>query len=88
MAAPFGLANVAAGHDAPREGQAVGRGVKDRTIQWRCEHPCPVVIEDIAEGRIARCLRCGCSGPPREGSEAALLALRGRSQRPGLPEIR
>lgn len=57
------------------------RRIPDTTMIRRCEHTSPVLIEEIEDGRIARCLACGESGPVHEKSEEALLALRDRALR-------
>ena len=48
---------------------------------WRCTHLSPVVVEPTPKGRVARCLRCGSSGPVRQNSERALAALRDEARR-------
>jgi hypothetical protein len=47
---------------------------------WRCGHYSPVVVEEVEGGKSARCLLCGERGGVREGSEAALRALRDRAR--------
>ena len=51
--------------------------------RWNCEHPSPIVVEEVEEGKkkVARCLRCGQSGPVRQGAEEALQALREQQPR-------
>ena len=49
------------------------RGKKDA---GSCDHVSPVVVEPTPEGRVARCLVCGRSGPVRPTSAWALAALR------------
>ncbi|HEV2744759.1 MAG TPA: hypothetical protein VGV91_16500 [Rubrobacter sp.] len=51
------------------------RGVK------RCGHRSPVVVDAVPDGRAARCLVCGQSGPVRPSSEEALAALRDEERR-------
>ncbi len=48
---------------------------------WRCGHGSPVVVEQVPDGRWARCLVCGQSGPVRLSSEGALAALREEPRR-------
>ena len=49
---------------------------------WRCDHRCPIAVEEAGGGgsRRARCLGCGASGPPRAGAEQAMLALRAEAR--------
>ena len=46
---------------------------------WGCEHPFPLEVVTMGDGRRARCLRCGECGPLRPDSEEALRALRGEA---------
>ncbi len=63
----------------------------DRGEQWRagwgwCGHErYPVEVRHAEGGHIARCLGCGCSGPPRPSSTGALTALRNEALRPVVP---
>ncbi len=41
----------------------------------RCGHGSPVVVDPVPDGRKARCLVCGQSGPVRQSSKGALAAL-------------
>lgn len=41
----------------------------------RCGHVAPMVVEQAEGGYAARCLRCGTTGPARETSGEARLAL-------------
>ncbi len=41
-----------------------------------CEHPLPIVVVPLGNGRQARCLRCGQCGPVRPDSEGAMRALK------------
>ena len=50
--------------------------VRGKQTAGSCAHGSPVVVEPIPEGRVARCLVCGSSGPVRPTSEWALAALR------------
>ncbi len=43
---------------------------------WRCGHVSPVLVEEVEDGKIARCLLCGERGEVRAGTEEALRALR------------
>ena len=45
---------------------------------WGCEHPLPIGVVPLGDGRRARCLRCG---PVRPDAEGALRALRGPTGR-------
>ena len=47
----------------------------------RCEHGGPVLVEPGPDGRKARCLLCGRSGPVRPSSRGALAALRNEPRR-------
>ena len=49
---------------------------RSKRTAGRCAHTTPVVVEPTPEGRRARCLACGSSGPPRPNSAWALAALR------------
>jgi hypothetical protein len=40
-----------------------------------CGHVAPMVIEQVEGGYMARCLRCGTTGPTRETSGEARRAL-------------
>jgi hypothetical protein len=51
--------------------------VWDRPQAWGCEHPLPIEIVPLGDGRRARCLRCGECGPVRPDYEGAMRALRG-----------
>ena len=46
---------------------------------WLCGHRYPLEVVSTEDGRRARCLSCGTSGPAREGSAEATAALRGES---------
>ncbi len=48
----------------------------------RCGHGSPVMVEPAPDGRKARCLLCGQSGPVRPSSREALAALRDEAWRP------
>ncbi len=41
-----------------------------------CQHPLPIEVVSVGDGRRARCLRCGWRGPVRPDAEGALRALR------------
>ena len=47
---------------------------------WRCDHRYPVLVERAGGAERARCLGCGAVGPPRSGSEQAMVALRAEAQ--------
>jgi hypothetical protein len=44
---------------------------------WLCGHRYPLEVVSTEDGKRARCLSCGETGPAREGSAAAAAALRG-----------
>jgi hypothetical protein len=54
---------------------------REKPNVWSCEHPLPIEVVPLGDGRRARCLRCGQCGPVRTGSEEALRALRGKASR-------
>ena len=56
--------------------------VRGKQTAGSCAHGSPVVVEPIPEGRRARCLLCGSSGPVRPTSEWALAALRDGTRGP------
>ena len=43
---------------------------------WSCEHPLPIEVVPLGNGRQARCLRCGRGGPVCPDSEEAMRALK------------
>ena len=43
---------------------------------WSCEHPLPIVVVPLGNGRQARCLRGGQCSPVRPDSEGAMRALK------------
>ena len=51
--------------------------VWDRPQAWGCEHPLPIEVVPLGDGRQARCLRCGQCGPVGPDCEGAMRALRG-----------
>ena len=55
--------------------------VWDRPRARGCEHPLPIGVVPLGDGRRARCLRCGQCGPVRPDSEGAMRALRGEPLR-------
>jgi len=63
----------------PEEGSVVDRRKRSA---GGCGHGRgPVVVEPVPDGRRARCLVCGQSGPARPSSEVALVALRDELRR-------
>jgi hypothetical protein len=54
---------------------------REKPNVWSCEHPLPIEVVPLGDGRRARCLRCGQCGPVRPDSEEALRALRGKAGR-------
>ena len=56
---------------------------REKPDVWGCEHPMPIEVVPLGEGRRARCLRCGLCGPVRPDPEEALVALRGEAARRG-----
>jgi hypothetical protein len=41
----------------------------------------PILVAEVGNGKIARCLVCGEIGPVCEGSKKAVLALRDQAHR-------
>ncbi len=70
-AAPLGLREERTTHS--RRGAAMAR--KKPTASG-CEHPFPIEVVPLGDGRRARCLRCGECGPGRPDSEGAMRALK------------
>ena len=54
---------------------------RDRLRARGCEHPLPIEVVPLGDGRRARCLRCGQCGPVRPDCEGAMRALRGEPLR-------
>ncbi len=54
---------------------------REKPNVWSCEHPLPIEVVPLGDGRRARCLRCGQCGPVRPNSGVALRALRGKASR-------
>ena len=50
---------------------------RDRLRARGCDHPLPIEVVPLGDGRRARCLRCGQCGPVRPDCEGAMRALRG-----------
>ena len=54
---------------------------REKPNVWSCEHPLPIEVVPLGDGRRARCLRCGQCGPVRPDSEELLRALQGLASR-------
>ena len=54
---------------------------REKPDPWGCEHRPPVEVVPLVDGRRARCLTCGQSGPVRPDAEGALRALQGEASR-------
>ncbi len=54
---------------------------------WLCGHRYPLEVVSTEDGKRARCLSCGATGPARKGSAEAAAALRGESSE-GSAEVR
>ncbi len=50
---------------------------------WLCGHRYPLEVVSTEDGKRARCLSCGATGPAREGSAEAAAALRGEPSERG-----
>ena len=50
---------------------------REKPDAWGCEHPMPIEVAPLGDGRRARCLTCGQCGPVWSDNEGALRALRG-----------
>ena len=46
---------------------------------WLCGHRYPLEVVSTEDGKRARCLSCGATGPARESPAEAAAALRGES---------
>ena len=49
---------------------------REKPDAWGCEHPSPIEVVPSGDGRQARCLSCGESGPERVDSQGAMRALK------------
>jgi polyferredoxin len=54
---------------------------REKPDVWGCQHPLPIEVVPMGDGRRAGCLRCGRCGPVRPDAEGALRALRGMAAR-------
>ena len=53
---------------------------RQRPTMWACDHHYPIEVSPTQGGKRARCLGCGACGPVREGTEAAMRALRNEAR--------
>jgi len=63
-----------------REGRTMSRRTQTSVSFWKCGHFSPVLVEEVAGGKRAKCLLCGERGAVCEGAEEALSALRDRAR--------
>ena len=75
-AAPLGFAPQSTAHLRRRVAMA-----RKKPDVWGCEHPMPIEVVYLGEGRRAKCLTCGQCGSVRPDAEGALRALQDTASR-------
>jgi hypothetical protein len=85
----IGRDTIAGRHPPPSSGggiwrsdPSVGRNAmrsQQKAPVWLCGHRYPLEVVSTEDGRRARCLSCGATGPARESPTKAAAALRGDS---------